>query len=551
MKQNNKKDHSKYNGIIIKGLDNIKKGEINAAISNFQEAINLNSLDYKAFINLANAYILTNKLDLAINILFKFLREKKFEKNIANHLADICFHYKLYDYLLDLFNFCKTESNKKKEIEYILFVQGKYFEHIKEHKKAIKSYKASVQKNKNFFKTYELLLNLLESVNDIDNLEKYTKLALRYIVDSKNYKIILFFQSLLLYRKKNYKKVELLIKQNNLLTELSNTSKYYIKVLDLLSKNSERLNKYDDAFKFIENRNNFEKNLKENKKFSSNLIIETIEKYKKFYTKDNFKSICDRLEYNDDSNLVFLVGFPRSGTTLLDTILRSHSQIKVLEERPVLLDLRHNFFEKKNNNLFSLKNISQREKDFIRNSYFEEMGLTNIKSNEIIIDKLPLSIIELGFIKCIFPTSKIILALRNPNDVIISCFFSSFKINDAMINFLDWNNTINLYDKTFELYEFYENELKLNCFKIKYENVVNNFKDEIKSLLQYLDVPYEKDLENFYITAQKRDKISTPSYNQVINPLYKSSIGRWKNYKNIKKSSAILNKWIKKFSYQI
>ena len=278
-------------------------------------------------------------------------------------------------------------------------------------------------------------------------------------------------------------------------------------------------------------------------------MFDIIEKYKNFYNKGMLNSINKRLRYKDDSNLIFLIGFPRSGTTLLDTILRTHSNIKVLEEKPYLLNLRHQFFEKYNNKISALKNIKQDEKDHIRNTYFQKIKLHKYEEENIIIDKLPLSMIEIGFIKCIFPNSRIILALRHPCDVVVSCFFSSFKINDAMVNFLSWENTIKFYNNVNELFEFYENEFDLKYHKIKYEDVVFDFKTQITSLLNYLELNYEKGLEEFYLTAKKRNKISTPSYNQVINPLYTSSIGRWKNYIEIKNPENELKKWINKFNY--
>ena len=234
---------------------------------------------------------------------------------------------------------------------------------------------------------------------------------------------------------------------------------------------------------------------------------------------------------------------------MLDTILRTHSKTIVLEEKPFLLNLRHNFFSKKGNNLNAIKNITQEEKNQIRDNYFNEINIAKNKTKKIIIDKFPLSIIELGFIKCIFPDSKIILALRHPCDVIISCFFSSFKINDAMINFLDWNNTIDFYNHIFDLYEFYQKELSLRSYEVKYENVVKNFDHEILKLLNFLNLDYEENLKKFYLTAQKRTKIFTPSYDQVINPLYSTSIGRWKNYQKFADSQKYLQKWINKFNY--
>ena len=258
--------------------------------------------------------------------------------------------------------------------------------------------------------------------------------------------------------------------------------------------------------------------------------------------------ITKKLKYLSDDQIVFLVGFPRSGTTLLDSILRSHSQIKVIEEKPYLIDLRHKYFESKKNNLSALLEITQKEKDDIRDNYMKHV-MTNMEGKKIVIDKFPLLITEIGFINCIFPNAKIIFAVRHPCDVVISCFFTSFKINEAMIKFLDWQNTIDFYNKVLDLFVFYENELELKYKIIKYENVVKNFKYQITKLVEFLDLKYEKNLEKFYETAKNRSQILTPSYTQVINPLYTSSINRWKNYDQSKILSTSLSKWIKKFNY--
>ena len=125
------------------------------------------------------------------------------------------------------------------------------------------------------------------------------------------------------------------------------------------------------------------------------------------------------------------------------------------------------------------------------------------------------------------------MAQRHPCDVVISCFFTWFKINDAMINFLDWNKTLKFYNSVFDLFEFYESQLNLNIFNIKYENVVYDFENQINLLLNHLGLNYEDNLQKFHITAKQRKKISTPSYTQVINPLYTTSINKWKNYNNI------------------
>ena len=118
-----------------------------------------------------------------------------------------------------------------------------------------------------------------------------------------------------------------------------------------------------------------------------------------------------------------------------------------------------------------------------------------------------------------------------------------------MVNFLSWSTTIQFYNKVFDLFEFYSNEMNLNFITIKYEDLILNFKKNVLMMTKYLGLEYESNMENFFITAKNRSRISTPSYSQVINPLYKTSINRWKNYPNTHETQKKLYKWIKKFNY--
>ena len=322
---------------------------------------------------------------------------------------------------------------------------------------------------------------------------------------------------------------------------------FLIKLLDLISKNNEKIKNYKKSIKSIIERNSIIINQKNNIKYNRRSILQTIDAYKKFYNKKIFNDLNISPDKTDE-NLTFLVGFPRSGTTLLDTILRSHSKTFIIEEKPYLLNCRHKFFKDNQNKLDAIKKISNKDRDNLRNLYFNKV-MSNSNTNKIIIDKFPLTIIELGFIKILFPNAKIILALRHPCDVVISCFFSNFKVNEAMLNFLKWDHTIEFYKNVFELFDIYEKEAGLQIYKVKYENVINNFEIEIKNLLRFLGLKFENNLFKYFETASNRERISTPSYNQVINPLYKTSIGRWKNYVDVLNAEESLSKWIKKFGY--
>ena len=543
------KNNDNYEVLIHDGIINARKGKLDEAKLSFLNAIELNKENNKAYINLSNIYVLQNEFNKSIKLLINYLKNL-FDEDISNQAAKICFKFKLREDFNKLIEIIKLSNNIfSKEKKYLFFINAQFHEAEQNFNEAKQSYKNSILCDSFYFDPYINLLNLYEITNDILSLKLLIESAYKNFKNTDQKNILNFYDSLRLNRENKFQESANFILNSNLDTAFKNNKNFQIRLLNLESKNNEKLKKYNEAFNKIEKRNSILLNLNENKKYNKKNILDTIEKYKHFFSKKNLNKIISSKNYNKDKNLIFLVGFPRSGTTLLDTILRSHSKIKVLEEEPILLNLRHEFFKSKNNNLTNLLKITESEKNYIRQSYLKKIILNKLDEEKIIIDKLPLSIIELGFIKIIFPNSKIILAMRHPCDVITSCFFTSFKINDSMINFLKIDNTIDFYNNVFSLFEIYEKEINFEYTITKYEDIINNFKHEITCLLKFLGLEYEAKLEKFHLTALNRSKISTPSYNQVINPLYQSSIGRWKNYKKISKHKSKLNKWILKYGY--
>ena len=200
-------------------------------------------------------------------------------------------------------------------------------------------------------------------------------------------------------RVKEFEQSQKLIIKYALKKKLKDNQDIYPRILDLMSKNYEKMGNYNLSFKNMKERNIFLSKVLENKKFNKNIILDTIQTYRNFFVKENFKKISNLPKHN---NLVFLVGFPRSGTTLLDSILRTHSKTLVLEEKPYLLNIRHNYFKKNNNNINAIKSLSFEKIAELQKNYFKQINLQNKNNDKIIIDKFPLSIIELGFIKINF-----------------------------------------------------------------------------------------------------------------------------------------------------
>ena len=177
-----------------------------------------------------------------------------------------------------------------------------------------------------------------------------------------------------------------------------------------------------------------------------------IDMLRTFFSPENIAS-WDQIEPSDGrQDPVFLVGFPRSGTTLLDMVLRGHPQIAAIEELPLfsaVVDLSRTF---PGGEPDAYAKLDAEQMQQLRNTYFAEMDKSLSaaeRARSVIVDKLPLNLIEAGPILRIFPNARFILALRHPCDCVLSCYMHAFKLNSAMANFLNLEDAAALYDDAF------------------------------------------------------------------------------------------------------
>ena len=536
-----------YKDLIENGINLAQKGNFIEAENNFKKAIEEDSSLADSYINLANVYIIQKRIEESVNLLKGYLINISFNQNIIDHFWKISQNFNIEEKFFEIISFFEdSKTLNKKDLAYIYYLHGRYYAKSNDIGLSIEYFKKSIFFDELFTDSYINLVDWLERINEISLANLYLN-KFSNVVKKIDYKIK-FFEALLLSRRKKYKASENILNKYHLEKYFEKNKYYYVKLLNLKSKNNERLRNFSIAYDSIVKRNLFLSSLEENKKIDRGDIDQTIKSYKEVYSKKSKPLDINEFKKVKKIDLTFLIGFPRSGTTLLDTILRTHSKTHVLEEKPYLENTRNYYFTTKRNKLATINNISLEEIINLRKYYFDQINI-DYKNIINVIDKLPLTITELGFVKKIFPDAKIILALRHPCDVVISCFFSSFKMNRAMINFLSIKNTVDFYNKVLDLFEFYESNLNLEIIKIKYENIVLDFENETKKLFKFLNLDYEKGINKFYETAQNRKMISTPSYSQVTNPIYSNSIGRWKNYETLVKIEKPLRKWIKRLNY--
>ena len=226
---------------------------------------------------------------------------------------------------------------------------------------------------------------------------------------------------------------------------------------------------------------------------------------------------------------IFLVGFPRSGTTLLDQILSSHSDICVLEEQENLAYL-YQEFDWQETNLDALFALTEERRWQLQQQYWQIIENQKAANNaSVIIDKLPLNLVMLAHIHCVFPNARIIFALREPRDSVISCFQQRFQMNRAMYEMLSIEGASHYYDLLMQFATCVLDKFTMKVHKVKYENVIHNLEKESRGLAGFLGVDWQPGMLDYQRTARSR-AINTPSAKQVIQPLYTSSQQKYKNY---------------------
>jgi tetratricopeptide (TPR) repeat protein len=294
-----------------------------------------------------------------------------------------------------------------------------------------------------------------------------------------------------------------------------------IQVYFALGKAYETNKNYKKSFK------NYQKgNWEQRKKINYNA-----EEYKKYTDEiiQFFSSNNDLLNINKGyltKDPIFILGLPRSGSTLIEQILSSHSLIEGTQELPNIMGISREIksmdIDKKYPSNIKLLN----DDDFYNYGlkYINETKWTR-SDKPYFIDKMPNNYIHIGLIKLILPNAKIIDARRNPMDACFSCFKQYFARGQHFTYDLD---DIARYYKDYErLMDFWKSIFSDSIYTIKYEDVINDPHNEVHSLLNYLELDFEDSCLNFY---KSKRPVKTASSEQVRQPIYKSGLDYWLNY---------------------
>ena len=245
---------------------------------------------------------------------------------------------------------------------------------------------------------------------------------------------------------------------------------------------------------------------------------------------------------------IFLLGFPRSGTTLLDTMLMREPRVVVLEEEPFLAEM-----ETALGGPEAFATLDQAALRRGRDLYFEQVAKTiDLKADTILVDKHPLHLNKVPAIKRVFPDARFVLALRHPCDVLLSCYLTNFRINNAMANFLDLEDAATMYDLTFSNWEQAREMFALPVGTVVYERLVEDPARELRPLFAWLGLDWPGDDVDHRDAARARGLVKTASYAQVTEPIYQRATGRWHRYADhLEPLFDRLRPWAERFGYSL
>ena len=256
------------------------------------------------------------------------------------------------------------------------------------------------------------------------------------------------------------------------------------------------------------------------------------QKIKDFFTNANF----DKLNIiPSNKKIIFILGMPRSGTTLVEQIISSHKDVFGAGELNYLSKLIYkDVFNEKNFNFLPGNIVPDNfNLNRIAGNYSKYLDYFNFKQ-DFITDKALLNFQWIGFIKILFPNAKIINCIRNPEENCLSIYKNLFDSEGAWC--YDKKELTKFYDLYLDLMNFWNNKYSSTIHTIKYEELVHSPDKEIKKLINNLDIKWDENCLKFY---ENKNAIKTLSVNQARKKIYSSSLSLYKMYKPFLKEFSI------------
>jgi Flp pilus assembly protein TadD len=250
---------------------------------------------------------------------------------------------------------------------------------------------------------------------------------------------------------------------------------------------------------------------------------------------------------------IFIVAFPRSGTTLLEQMLDAHPQLRSMDEQPFLQNAIERMQSLGARYPDRLAGLTLAQLDEVRADYWSRAAKeVTLEPGQRLVDKNPLNLLRLPAIRRLFPHSRILLVIRHPCDVVLSCYMQHFRAPDFANLCRRLDGLAAGFTRAFEFWGRQAALLSPPCLELRYEAFVDDVGRHAREIARFLDLPWSDAMLDPAASARGRGFISTPSYAQVVQPVNTRAIGRWRNYaKHFAPVIGALEPQLKRWSYEV
>lgn len=245
----------------------------------------------------------------------------------------------------------------------------------------------------------------------------------------------------------------------------------------------------------------------------------------------------------------FILGFPRSGTTLLEVVLEGHDRIVSLEENESLIDAIREFMQRPED-LDRLLRAPPSVLDALRQAYWRRVAEAGAEvRGKVFVDKNPLNTLKLPLIARLFPKAKILFACRDPRDVVLSCFRHRFRMSAPIYELLTLEGAAAYYDAVMRVLLECTRLLPLDVCLVRHEDVVTEFSREMRRVCDFLGIEWMPAMGDFALRTRDRETL-TPSTSQLVRGLNTEGLGHWHRYRrHLQPVLPLLDPWIRQFYY--
>ncbi len=252
----------------------------------------------------------------------------------------------------------------------------------------------------------------------------------------------------------------------------------------------------------------------------------------------------------------FVVGFMRSGTTLTQEVLDAHPDVLVADEIDFVSDMKRELHAMDRSNVstaMKLRSLDLPGVLHLRAFYWKRVRARfgDAIGPRLFVDKFTMNTVDLGLINCIFPDAKVVFVMRDPRDVCLSCFMQLMVPTPTTVQLLSWEGTANFYAEVMDWWMYIKQQMTLRFIEFRYEDVVSDFELTYRKVFDFLGLTWDAAVVDFYKSAAQKF-IATPSRSQVSQPLYSSSVGKWRYFESdFAPINGLLAPYLHAFNYEV